>query len=796
MPRMKPAHAASLIAAFAWAAVLASPPKGRGAGPGSAPEVAAVNPCGVQRGLPSEVVVSGSRLAGRPRLVAPFPFRAEALEPSRSGPGNWAFRITVEADAAVGAYPVRVRTDDGLSEPFLFVVGQVPQLAEREDNSAFEAAQPLPATPVVVEGQVPGNDVDYFRFAGRKGQVIVLDAQCARIGSGIDPVIRLTTASASRRFVASADDTPGLLTDARLIAELPEDADYVVELSDTRYQGASRPSYRLTVGAVPIADEVYPLGGRRGETIGLELRGGTLAPGGRKIAAAELAPMGGTPWCIPGLGAAGPVASDRRLDLESFRPLVAGDLPEVREPADGDAPPIRAAAPVVLNGRIDPAGDEDRFAIAATPGQALHVAVEASQLGSALDGVLQVLRPDGGSIASADDTAVKVPGQPVGKDEFAVPDPTLDFNVPPGVSEVLLSIRDLNDRGGVGFPYRIVVTPLLPTFEVQATEPTAGIPSGGTAALPVSIARRGYQGPITVTVVDPPAGLTVRPGTIPAGQTSGACTVSAAAGAEIKPVVLRLVGRGQGPEGSIEVPAARVVVFSRLGILPTCAVVQRGLPAASVLPSPVVLDTPSAPVEIVQGQGVSIPVRAIRGKGVDAALAIGSLPLPPGLSIPAARLPEKADAATVLVNAGIDAAPGPVTIVLEAKGKLPPGEESIAAPAVALNVVRPAEVLVQAPAVDLKAGGQAEVRGEVRRRGTFREPVVVRLTGLPGGLKAEPSAPITVAPEGREFRFKIIAAANATPGPAAIQVAPAYQVNKKDYPAPTLPVTVKVTPAR
>ena len=190
------------------------------------------------------------------------------------GPGRC--KLTVAPDVAVGVYPVRVQTDDGLSNPFLLAVGQLPQVSEKEDNSTFEAAQSLPAPPLVVEGQAAGNDVDYFRFAGKKGQLIVVDAQCARIGSGVDPSIRLTTAGSSRRFVASADDSPGLLTDARLVAELPEDGDYVVEISDSRYQGGGRPVYRLLIGAVPMAEEIYPLGGREGETVGLELRGGTL----------------------------------------------------------------------------------------------------------------------------------------------------------------------------------------------------------------------------------------------------------------------------------------------------------------------------------------------------------------------------------------------------------------------------------------------------------------------------------------------------------------------------------------
>ena len=155
-----------------------------------------------------------------------------------------------------------------------------------------------------------------------------------RIGSGIDPTIRLTTAGASRTYIASADDSPGLLTDARLTATLPADGDYVVELSDSRYQGASRPVYRLVIGAVPMAEEVYPLGGRAGETVGLELRGGTLT--GVEIAAATLNPPFGTNLVAPrissamlGLGVT--VAGTPALAVESLAPLVTSTYPEIRE---------------------------------------------------------------------------------------------------------------------------------------------------------------------------------------------------------------------------------------------------------------------------------------------------------------------------------------------------------------------------------------------------------------------------------------------------------------------------------
>ncbi len=377
------------------------------------PQITKIAPLGVRRGIATEMTISGANLAANPRLIAPFAFRIDPLPaPAKSDAANWKIKLTVAADVAVGVYPVRIQTDDGISNPFLLAVGQLPQVAEKEDNSTFETAQAIPDPPLVVEGQVAANDVDFFRFHGKKGQFIVVDAQCARIGSGIDPTIRLTSAAANRAYIASADDSPGLLTDARLTATLPDDGDYVVELSDSRYQGANRPVYRLVIGAVPMAEEIYPLGGRAGETVGLELRGGTL--GGVKIAAATVNPPFGTDLVAPRissamLGLSAGAAGTPALDVESLPPLVVSSYPEIREAADPAAPPSRAVAPVVLNGRIDPPGDEDQFVLAVTPGQRLRIKVQAYEHGSALDAVLRVLGNGGAVLANADDTNIPLP---------------------------------------------------------------------------------------------------------------------------------------------------------------------------------------------------------------------------------------------------------------------------------------------------------------------------------------------------------------------------------------------------
>ena len=45
------------------------------------PQIGNISPSGVQRGVASEVTISGANLAGNPRLIAPFAFRVEPLDP-------------------------------------------------------------------------------------------------------------------------------------------------------------------------------------------------------------------------------------------------------------------------------------------------------------------------------------------------------------------------------------------------------------------------------------------------------------------------------------------------------------------------------------------------------------------------------------------------------------------------------------------------------------------------------------------------------------------------------------------
>src|SRR5205085_5343746 len=117
---------------------------------------------------------------------------------------------------------------------------------------------------------------------------VVVETEAARIGSGVLPQIRVLD---GRQRLLASDDSQALRGDCRVSFVAPEDGDYVVEFSDSRYRGGNPPQYRLKIGDYDFVEEVFPLGARRGDKLTFTLRGGTrpaetavpfvLSPAGR-----------------------------------------------------------------------------------------------------------------------------------------------------------------------------------------------------------------------------------------------------------------------------------------------------------------------------------------------------------------------------------------------------------------------------------------------------------------------------------------------------------------------------------
>ena len=415
--------------------------------------------------------------------------------------------------------------------------------------------------------------------------------------------------------------------------------------------------------------------------------------------------------CMTGMTA----PAERDLDFESMPPLVVSNYPEVREPADPSATPVPAVAPVVFNGRIDPPGDEDRFLLAVTPGSRVRIKVQAYELGSSLDAVLRVEGKGGSSIANADDQTIPLPPKNGMPQSLIIPDPIIETTVPSGTNEIAVVIRDLERRGGVGFPYRIVAEPLNPDFEIAAGATEVSVPRGSTAAVGVTVKRKGYTGPIAVTVDHPPAGLTVRPGTIAAGQAAGVLTLTASADAAFPAAPIRL-RRTRPGHGRPDRASGRRARHLRQAIEPADQLdhrvrTGRGARACDARDARRRARNRS---RSPRDSAPSIPVKVARTKGSDGALAVSGLVLPPGVTVPGDPIADKATEGKVRVQAALEAPLGISTLALQAKGKLGGADRTIIAPAVTLAVVRPAAARAR------RAGRRVEARGDGRGQGPDR----------------------------------------------------------------------------
>jgi hypothetical protein len=720
------------------------------------PVLTAVTPHGAERGKEVEVALTGTNLTPDAHLVLPFKAAQTAIAEAKPNPARIRLKLTVDAATPLGVYPVRVRTAEGVSALQFFSVEAFPGTAEVEDNSSFDKAQKV-QVPAVIEGQCPGGDVDYFRFAATKGQRLVIEVLSARLGSAVLPQLRLTD---DRQRLIAADDSQSLQGDGRLVVSIPANGEYVVELSDSRYRGGNPAHYRLQIAEYDVVEEVFPLGGRRGRKVEFRLLGGTLAKEARltRTADAGLLPLDGAV----------------RLGMPSPR-LAVGDYPEViwdhskaRDPRAADLLP-----PVTVNSRLEKPGRRDVFQLAVEPGSRYRFAVQAEALGSRLDGVLKITDSSGKQLALADD--VDIPSLVAGQPPIRTVDPSLELTVPVGVRLLRVEVRDQRRRGGLNFGYRLTVEPAVADFVIHQPVAELNVPRGGRAVLAVPVTRRGYTGPITLTAKGLPAGVTVQGGHVPAGGMAGVLVLSAAENAAAEGGFVTLEGTADGkPElkarGEMHLLVGREASpGASLRVLTELALGVSG-------PEPFALRGPAAPVEAVIGYPATVCVEVSRAKD-QAALAIDVTGFDPRLAPIPGRQPRPpafafkqsgagtAGTVTFTLTPLATAAEGVQDLVIQGKAKVGPADRIVNGSALTVKVHRPFTIEPASP-LTLSPGQTVPLRLKLVRQAVFKEAVQLKLTGLPAGVTlAAPLAPVPGDRSEIEISLKVdakAAAANAT----------------------------------
>ncbi len=627
--------AASLVAAIAPAIA---------DGQTSFPMITHVNPVAVQRGTTTEVTVEckTSSLAGAYKVMfdgagitaEPIPPKtAPAADPKNPVPvaPKIQLKVTVAADAQTGVRDFRIATRHGISSLGQLVIVDTPVVQEQAGINTPEKAQAV-AIPCVVCGRVEvAENVDYYAFKAKAGQIISFEVFCARIQDKIhdlqkhaDPLIAVYDSTGKE--LAAGDD--GFFADPVLTFTVPKDGEYRVAVRDAKYDGDPRWSYALTITDKPYAAHTFPMGVNAGQTT-------AALPVG---SAAKL----GANWTITAPDALGVATIPLRSKGSETNPAPVIVTPlalfEEKEPNDSVKEATRVVLPCGVNARIGQRRDLDHFVFTATKGKPIRFEVLARRFGTALrselDSQIDVMTPAGKILISNDDL--------FGKDS------SLIFT-PPADGDYVIRVRDLNNKGGEGFVYFLECDFARPDFTIKCDPSKASIGPGSRAAWFAQVTRlNGFTGPVKVTVEGLPAGVTVNPLTIPANMTQGLLVVSAAENANVDAAIIKVLGTAEAKdEGDKPITLVRQAVPVEEIYLPGGG---RGRFDAAM--QAIAVTTPSDLMEVKvstnrivlkPGEEVKIDVEVIRGPQYDKAVTLDVLlrhlnqvhasPLPPGVTM-------------------------------------------------------------------------------------------------------------------------------------------------------------------
>lgn len=440
--------------------------------------------------------------------------------------------LTLPENTAPGDYELRVITTNGISNPLLFQIGQMPEHAEHEPNSRNYEAETLPALPVLVNGQIMPGDVDSFRFSARKGQTLVFRAAARLLVPYLADAVPgwfqavLILYDAQGNELAHNDDFH-FDPDPVLIYRVPADGDYVLSIRDSIFRGREDFVYRITIGETPFIESLFPLGGMPGREVSVRLSGVNLPVEQLKLK---------TGRDTPGLR---PIRVEKDGLFSNVRNFSVAPFPDCMEsePNDAFSQAQKVTSGTMINGIIGTAGDQDWFCFDGRQGEKMTLEVSARRLGSSLDARQILFNAKQEVLASNDDAEDKGCGLITHH-----ADSRIDLTLPES-GRFFVRLDDLQGKGGGDCAYRLRIGETLPDFQLRIVPSCLNIPRNGTAIATVhAIRTSGFTGEIDLSLLNAPHGIELQRAVIPEGAATARIVVAANPGAKEEILPLEIEG--------------------------------------------------------------------------------------------------------------------------------------------------------------------------------------------------------------------------------------------------------------
>ncbi len=218
--------------------------------------LSSIFPPGAQKGTTVEVTVGGGTdldeldqmVFSHPGIVATPKMDANGVMVAN------VFAVTIAADVPPGLYDCRVRGLFGVSNPRLFRIDTLPEIAEVEPNNVRAQATPVTLGSIVNARANGGTDVDFYSVKVTTGQTLVLRSECARLDSPMQPWIQLFAANGRRL----AESRRVFGQEANLVFTATQDEELIVRVQDTVYGGGDQFVYRLSFDSRSLVDWIEP----------------------------------------------------------------------------------------------------------------------------------------------------------------------------------------------------------------------------------------------------------------------------------------------------------------------------------------------------------------------------------------------------------------------------------------------------------------------------------------------------------------------------------------------------------
>jgi hypothetical protein len=427
--------------------------------------------------------------------------------------GRVTAQITVAPETLPGIYELRVATARGVSSPYWFEVGNLPEVMAA--NVLRDQAQPV-KLPCVVNGCFMSNgERHYMKFTAQTGERCVFNLKGFRYNETnqffFSPNLRLYDAAGKQ----IAEDHGYYQMDPLIDWTCPASGDYTIEVRDLLGRPNPASVYRLTMGRLPYDAVLSPPAGQVSTTVATNVAGKVT----EDLATAYKLAVSADAGVINAPSPFGP-----HLFYSSPYHVVRADAPDVEKSP--------AALPAAFTGVIAKPGETDAFAVQGAG--TFEFEGYANRLESPMALSVVLVKSDGAAVASFGND-----GRMTAKLEAG--------------QTYKLRVASASGQSGPTMIYAVECRPARPGLECVVRPDNITIRPGiSTAAMVILTRREGIDGDVTVSAEDLPPGVTVTPAVIQPDRNIAWLIFNAATSAGTADKPIHVYASGHGPLGDVK----------------------------------------------------------------------------------------------------------------------------------------------------------------------------------------------------------------------------------------------------